>query len=159
VLFSFTIIMHASLLISAAVAGLALANPLDKRAVVTQAVTQMNTVIKTISVQAPTPTSKPVVRRPRTTVVVRTTVNAPAPANTQAVVNAVEDAPKPVIKAAAQQPLWSLQTKYGMNYKQTVLDTHNKSRAKHGVAPLVWDDELFNIAVQTARSCKYEHDT
>jgi hypothetical protein len=160
VLFSVNFVMHATLLISAALAGLASANPFDKRAVVTQAVTVMNTVTKVVSVQAATPTSKPVVRRPQTTVVtVHTTVQAPASANTQAVVNAEEDGPKPVIKATAQQPLWSLQTLYGMNYKQTVLDTHNKSRAKHGVAPLVWDDELFRIAVETARSCKYAHDT
>lgn len=40
---------------------------------------------------------------------------------------------------------------------QTFLNAHNTFRAKHGAAPLVWDNLLASKAQQWAAGCKFQH--
>jgi len=42
---------------------------------------------------------------------------------------------------------------------QPVLDQHNNHRGNSSAAPLVWDENLANIALEIAQSCVYAHNT
>jgi uncharacterized protein YkwD len=168
--------MHPALFFSAALAVLASAKPLNKRDVVVEYVTEVQTVTEIVRVDAARPTPTP--RRHRYQhVTVVTTVNAPAvtnvvrPATPPSSPTSEPPPPPPTSTKAEAPPVQSPQpeqpppptqsraTEHGGDYKQTVLDSHNNSRAKHGAPPLVWDDELFSITKQIAGSCKYAHDT
>jgi uncharacterized protein YkwD len=45
------------------------------------------------------------------------------------------------------------------DYQQGILDSHNIHRANHSASDLAWDDKLAGIAAQIAASCVYAHDT
>ncbi|KAL8959091.1 MAG: hypothetical protein Q9183_005699 [Haloplaca sp. 2 TL-2023] len=44
-------------------------------------------------------------------------------------------------------------------YKQIALTHHNIHRSNHSADDLQWDDDLANYAMQTAKTCKYDHST
>ncbi|KAL8868538.1 MAG: hypothetical protein Q9174_004924 [Haloplaca sp. 1 TL-2023] len=44
-------------------------------------------------------------------------------------------------------------------YKALTLAHHNIHRSNHSADDLQWDDDLANYAMQTAKTCKYDHST
>lgn len=161
--------MHGALFLSAALAVLASANPLEKRAVVTEYVTEITTVTKVVSVDAPASTLTPKRRQRHSH---KHVVTVTAPVVTVKPTQPPVESPQPSTEAPSPPPATTTseapkaentppppESRVSGGYEKTCLDSHNQSRAKHGAPPMVWDDELFRIAKQIAGSCKYAHDT
>ncbi|KZF20631.1 PR-1-like protein [Xylona heveae TC161] len=141
--------MRYSALVSALFAAGALASPMAKR----DAVTNVNVVVVTDTVTAPTETVTAHgeffnAQQPHQT---EASTSSAAPSSTQAASSSSSEAPSATVDAVSGSS--------PSDYASTVLYHHNVHRANHTVSDLQYNDTLADIASQIASSCVYAHNT
>ena len=147
--------MKSSLILGLSFAASAvLANPIQKRAEVTDFV--FETVYVTVTADETEPTS--------TTSPSSTTDSPTAQATEQAEQSQTLQAEQSQTLQASSSPSSdssSVQAAKPISndYVQGLLDAHNNHRQNHTVDDLVWSQDLADIAKQIGQSCVYAHDT
>lgn len=181
--------MKSSIAIVAASALLAsAAGPIQKRAMLTEWVTDIVTVTVTEGDHQPTaaavfiekpavttaappppPPSPTPAKKPETT---KPVVQAPPPPPPKPSTTSVIQAPPPVVNKPAPVPEVTKQAPAPVQssapapapapvdggYKGTVLHQHNVHRFNHTAPSLQWDDQLAEYAALIAASCQFHHD-
>lgn len=160
--------MKASLFLASSGALLAMASPINKRAMETEWVLEVVTVTVTAGAEPPVQT-EPVFVEPPAPAPTPTTTEAPevieapvdVPTKAPEPSKAPEPAPQPDPKPAPQpdpKPEPAPQPQPGTDYKSTVLYQHNIHRLNHSAPALEWDDTLAQYAENTAKGCVFAHD-
>jgi uncharacterized protein YkwD len=163
--------MKASLILASSGALLAMAGPINKRAMETEWVMEIVTVTVTGGAEPPAPTEPVFVEppAPEPTSEVPDVVEAPIDVPTQ---EPEPPAPEPTQEPEPQQPEPQepapqepapqepapQEPQPGTDYKSTMLYHHNLHRTNHSAPALEWDDTLAKYADNTARGCVFEHD-
>ncbi|KAI9846200.1 MAG: hypothetical protein M1837_004314 [Sclerophora amabilis] len=174
--------MRSSVWVSAMMAALAVATPLDKRVYVTDVSVVTTVVVVTAGGQppaAPTPPPSPVARPkpqnkghkghkhfvPPPPPPPVEEVNPPPPVEEPAV---EEVNPPPVDTPKSEpEPEPVADDEYGLgngppdanDWRGNVEYSHNIHRKNHTSGPIQWDQKLADIAQEIADSCVYEHNT
>lgn len=166
--------MKSSIFIASLSAALAVAGPVEKRAVVTDVVVEYYTV--TVTGDAPTTTAKPTFfvnggkHRSRSTTVApvpTTTTAAPvvvvtqteeaapvAPESTTVVEEPTTTAEEPTYVATTAQQAVATPS----DMASTAVYAHNIHRSNHSAPAVAWLDEIAGYAENTANTCTFAHD-
>lgn len=125
-----------------------LANPIQKKAEVTDFVFETVYVTVTPEITSETPSS---------------TSQAPAPSSTstssQDVQNEQQSQPSSTASQSSDATSSSATKAISSDYTQGILDAHNNHRLNHSAPGLTWSPELASIAQQIGQSCVYAHET
>ncbi|KAI0393768.1 CAP domain-containing protein [Xylariaceae sp. FL0594] len=168
--------MKSSVFIAATSALLAMAGPVEKRAVETEIVVEYYTVTVTGKPPAPTPSGikarphgppqqqQPPVQQPKPTtaapvvVVVTVTPEQEQPKPTKAPETLPAPAPPTGSKDSPSKGSSSSRSIEDQGFQDAALYHHNIHRSNHSAPEVTWDPTLAQWAENTANSCKFAHD-
>lgn len=159
--------MKSSIFVAATSAVLAMAGPVEKRAMETEVVVEYYTVTVTGNPPAPTPSN--VKARPHTP---HQDPPAQEPKPTAPViivtVTPEHEQPKPTSSPATSSPAPSHDTPSkgssssraieDQDFQDVTLYHHNVHRSNHSSPEITWDQTLAQYAENTANSCHFAHD-